>query len=233
MRLSVFVCVPDLTDYSDNLIAKTNSDITDALRRTVALMQSELERSVLASQMLDESTKSLRSTSTQHDTLSNVMYTSKQLITALEKADWLDRMLIFSGFGFFILVVLFIVKQRIVDRSLRIAFFWTRFIPSFGDDEKLLRNLEEGVVGVAAGVTSTVVVVASSLATAIAAHSSSIVETVTSDISSATTLSSSISEDILFATDTSSSAFSTEPSSTTEDQPSSSETDEPPIHVEL
>jgi protein transport protein SEC20 len=110
---------------------KTNSDVTDALRRTVSLMQAELERSVLTTQMLDSSTATLRSTSLQHDALNSVMSTSKQLITALEKSDWLDRILIISGFVFFLLVVLFILKQRIVDRGLKIAFWWTRFLPDF------------------------------------------------------------------------------------------------------
>ena len=110
---------------------KTNSDVTDALRRTVSLMQAELERSVLTTQMLDSSTATLRSTSLQHDALNSVMSTSKQLITALEKSDWLDRILIISGFVFFLLVVLFILKQRILDRGLKIAFWWTRFLPDF------------------------------------------------------------------------------------------------------
>lgn len=119
---------------------KANSDVTDALRRTVSLMQAELERSVLTTQMLNSSTATLRSTSIQHDVLNNVMFTSKQLITALEKSDWLDRILIISGFVFFLLVVLFILKQRIIDRGLRIAFWWTRFLPNFSSDEELLRS---------------------------------------------------------------------------------------------
>src|SRR5437879_4216561 len=95
---------------SEDLLMKANADVTDGLRRTIALMQKELERSVLSSQMLENSTATLRSTSSQHDTLSTVMYTSKQLVTALEKSDWLDRVLILSGFFFFIMVVLFILN---------------------------------------------------------------------------------------------------------------------------
>ena len=124
---------------------KANSDVTDALRRTVSLMQAELERSVLTTQMLDSSTAALRSTSLQHDALNSVMSTSKQLITALEKSDWLDRILIISGFVFFLLVVLFILKQRIIDRGLKIAFWWTRFIPDFSSDEELLRSAVDSV----------------------------------------------------------------------------------------
>jgi protein transport protein SEC20 len=131
---------------------KANEDVTAALRRTIALMQNELERSVLTTQMLgthssqvknqshshasltDDSTATLRSTSTIHDTMTSVMGTSKQLIVALEKSDWLDRLLILAGLAFFMLVVLFILKQRILDRGLRIAFWWTRFLPNFSGD---------------------------------------------------------------------------------------------------
>jgi protein transport protein SEC20 len=67
--------------------------------------------------------------------------TSKQLVTALEKADWLNRLLIFAALIFFALVILFILKQRIVDRGLRIAFWWTRFLPSMHQaDSRLAAN---------------------------------------------------------------------------------------------
>lgn len=94
------------------------------------------------------------------------MSTSKHLITALEKSDWMDRMLVFAGLLFFVLVVLFILKQRLVDRSLRIAFFWTRFIPDFSGDEALLA-MEKGEVSLSAtasSVASTVVATASMMA---------------------------------------------------------------------
>jgi protein transport protein SEC20 len=78
----------------------------------------------------EASTASLKATSTTHDLLTGLLGTSKQLVTALEKADWLDRLLIFAALAFFSLVVLFILKQRLVDRGLRIAFWWTRLLPS-------------------------------------------------------------------------------------------------------
>jgi len=87
-----------------------------------------------------------------------VMGTSKQLITALEKSDWLDRLLIITALVFFFLVVLFILKQRIVDRGLRIALWWTRLLTT-GD----MDNLEKGggVIGTAGVVVSTVMASAS------------------------------------------------------------------------
>ncbi|KAF8656311.1 hypothetical protein AX16_002613 [Volvariella volvacea WC 439] len=128
---------------TDDKIMKANEEITDALRRTLNIMQGELEKSVLNSQMLDSSTAMLQSTSTTHDMLTNLMDTSKQLITALEKSDWIDRLLIFFAFTFFLLVVLFIIKQRIIDRGIRIAFWWTRFIPDFSGDAELLQVEEK------------------------------------------------------------------------------------------
>jgi len=38
-------------------------------------------------------------------------------------------MILLSALIFFILVVLLILKQRFIDRGLRIALWWTRFIP--------------------------------------------------------------------------------------------------------
>jgi protein transport protein SEC20 len=90
----------------------------------------------------EASTTSLKATSTTHDILTGLLGASKQLVTALEKADWLDRLLIFAALAFFALVVLFILKQRIVDRGLRIAFWWTRFLPSRDRGDTILAAQE-------------------------------------------------------------------------------------------
>ncbi|KXN86560.1 Protein transport protein sec20 [Leucoagaricus sp. SymC.cos] len=146
---------------TDDALMKANDDVTEALRRTIALMQGELERSVLTTQMLDESTATLRATSQTHDSLNSLMHTSKQLITALEKADWLDRMIILAAFMFFILVVLFILKQRFIDRGLRIALWWTRLIPDFSAKQTdMLKAAEEGSALLSATVTALSSVVA-------------------------------------------------------------------------
>ncbi|EPT00578.1 hypothetical protein FOMPIDRAFT_1162936 [Fomitopsis schrenkii] len=156
---------------AEDALMKANNDVTEALQRTISLMQGELEKSVLSTQLLDASSASLRSTSSTHDVLDGLLVTSKHLITALEKSDWLDRMLVLAGLAFFILVVAFILKQRIVDRGLRIAFWWTRFIPDFSSDEELL-SMEEAKM-VASAVTGTVVSVAMTASSAVAAAAAS------------------------------------------------------------
>jgi protein transport protein SEC20 len=105
--------------------------------------------------------------------LTGLLGTSKQLVTALEKADWLDRILLFAALAFFMLVILFILKQRVVDRGLRIAFWWTRFLLSMdrGDSQFGVKEdtIEKGIT-----ITQDAVAVASSIvvstATALVTH---------------------------------------------------------------
>ena len=144
----------------------------------------------------ESSTANLKSTSTTHDVLDSLMTTSKHLITALEKSDWLDRMLIFAGLIFFVLVVLFILKQRLVDRGLRIALWWTRFVPDFSGDEALLA-MEKGHVSLSASsgastVVATASTVAASLASSVVSSSTVSVDTLAS--SDSPSPSSTISE---------------------------------------
>ncbi|KAL5498981.1 SEC20 [Sanghuangporus vaninii] len=156
-REDLFAGAPPVSDLrnvedkaTDDALMKASNDVTEALRRTIGLMQSELERSVLSHQILEESTATLHRTSIQHDVLFAATHTSKQLITALERADWLDRLLVLAALAFFFLVVLFVLKQRILDRGFRLAFWWTQFLPGLGEkgsmrmDEKAGRILEEG-----------------------------------------------------------------------------------------
>ncbi|KAH8829373.1 Sec20-domain-containing protein [Flagelloscypha sp. PMI_526] len=145
---------------AEDMLMKKNEDLTGALKRMVDSMQKELETSVLSIQTLEDSTATMNRTSTTHDVLTAGLDTSKRLITALEKADWIDRMIIFFGLFVFCFTVLFILKQRIFDRGMRIAFWWTRFIPDFGGDEALLQ-MEEGVVS---NITQVVGATASSIA---------------------------------------------------------------------
>ena len=106
------------------------------------------------SQLLEQSSASLRSTTAAHDTLSTLLSTSKHLIIALEKSDWLDRLLIFAAVAFFFLVVLLILKQRVVDKGIRIAFWWTRFLPDFSSDVKQFKANLADASTIAATVTT-------------------------------------------------------------------------------
>lgn len=51
-RFQVVRCHELNVPLSEDALMKANNDVTEALRRTVDLMQGELERSVLSTQML-------------------------------------------------------------------------------------------------------------------------------------------------------------------------------------
>lgn len=101
------------------------------------------------------------------------MSTSKQLITALEKSDWLDRMLLMAGLLFFFLVVAFILKQRILDRGLRIAFWWTRFLPSTSTSPTVIKKAADVALKKAEEGSAAAATVISTLTTAATAAASS------------------------------------------------------------
>ncbi|KAG9098303.1 hypothetical protein FRC07_010666 [Ceratobasidium sp. 392] len=100
----------------DKLMAASD-DVTEALRRTTRLMQQELERSVLSTQMLQESSKTLRATADSYVDIDSLMDVSQVLIKALQRADWMDRIIIGLALGVFLLTMAYIVKKRVLDRS--------------------------------------------------------------------------------------------------------------------
>ncbi|KAH7341689.1 Sec20-domain-containing protein [Rhizoctonia solani] len=101
---------------TDDKLMAASDDVTEALRRTTRLMQQELERSVLSTQMLQESSNTLRSTADTYTNLDNLMDISQVLIQALQRADWMDRIIIGLSFSVFLLTMAYIVKRRVLDR---------------------------------------------------------------------------------------------------------------------
>lgn len=74
--------------------------------------------------LTDESTQTLRSTSSLYDRSTNLLKSSSHLVKHLEKADWYDRMIIFLALGFFFLVIGFILKRRVLDKVAGGVWWW-------------------------------------------------------------------------------------------------------------
>jgi len=76
----------------------------------------------------------------------------------------MDKLLIMAGLAFFFLVVLFILKQRVIDRGIRIALFWTRFIPRKAKTvESVLERGDLKVTSTATSVAASVTTLAASI----------------------------------------------------------------------
>jgi len=108
---------------------RTTHTLTTALQRSEQRLRSELERSVLSTQLLQSSTSTLRQTSNAHSNFTSLLDTSRGLITALERTDWFDRFLIFLALAVFIGTCAWIVKVRVVDRALWLGFWWVKYLP--------------------------------------------------------------------------------------------------------
>ena len=120
------------------------SDVTEGLRRTLQLMQQEVDRSLVSNELLGASlslssspldsehgieprtpatesqTKTMELTSNQYSTLSSLLHTSRALITALERSAILDRLVLFGAFAFFAAVCAHIFKKRVIDRGVHV-----------------------------------------------------------------------------------------------------------------
>ncbi|RIA94825.1 Sec20-domain-containing protein [Glomus cerebriforme] len=112
---------------SEDALLHSASDVTESLRRTAQLMEQEIERSAYSAKILDESSRTLKTTFNEYRGFSSVVRSSKQLITKLEQSDWTDRLLILFGLFVFLLVVLYILKKRVWNTG----FGWVSWFASW------------------------------------------------------------------------------------------------------
>ncbi|OLY79791.1 hypothetical protein AYI68_g6130 [Smittium mucronatum] len=106
---------------SENKVLDAAQDATQALRETAQLMNRELEVSVSNVTALEESSRLLVKNKEQHENINFLLSMTKRLLTELERADWVDRVLMALAFIFFSIVALNIIRKRI----------WIPFLPSF------------------------------------------------------------------------------------------------------
>ncbi|KAF9437383.1 hypothetical protein BGZ76_000918 [Entomortierella beljakovae] len=102
---------------SSEYLLNTSKDVNASLGRTLELMQQEVERTAHSAKTIDESSKTLKATVNEYQTYDEVLKRGKNLITKLNKADLMDRLLIGFGLLVFCLVVAYILKKRIADRG--------------------------------------------------------------------------------------------------------------------
>ncbi|KAF9965269.1 hypothetical protein BGZ70_005139 [Mortierella alpina] len=101
----------------------TSKEHNESLSRTLKLMQQEVERTAHSAKVIDESSKTLKATVNEYRTYDEVLKRGKNLITKLNQADWLDRLLIGFGLLVFSLVVMYILKKRIADRGVSLLSY--------------------------------------------------------------------------------------------------------------
>ncbi len=86
----------------EDKLMTASQDVTDALRRTVSLMSSELEKSAMSSQLLEESSQTLSSLSFQYGSLTTLMSNSAKMIKTMEREDLIGKGMVALAFLFFL-----------------------------------------------------------------------------------------------------------------------------------
>ncbi|PWY99330.1 Sec20-domain-containing protein [Testicularia cyperi] len=110
----------------EDKLMTTSQDVTDALRRTVTLMSSELEKSAMSSQLLEESTQTISSLSFQYGSLTTLMTNSAHMIKTMEREDLIGKGMVAVSFLFFLGCVAYILYVRVLSRGISIVAFFFR-----------------------------------------------------------------------------------------------------------
>jgi hypothetical protein len=111
-----------------------NNEATNSLVRTRALLVREVNRAVQTSEVLKESSEMLRDVGGEYNNYGHVVKKSSKLITNMQRRDATDKMLLYIGLGFFLLVVLYILKRRLLPLFSPIAYLVDLIFTSFFKD---------------------------------------------------------------------------------------------------
>ncbi|CCF50324.1 hypothetical protein NDA11_004488 [Ustilago hordei] len=167
---------------SEDKLMTASQDVTDALRRTVSLMSSELEKSAMSSQLLEESSQTISSLSFQYGSLTTLMTNSAKMIKTMEREDLIGKGVVAASFLFFLACVGYIVYVRLISKGIGLVGFFFRLfglnklLPgSASRGEADLREKAELLKDMGKAVTSseTGKLVAAALTTAVASAVSS------------------------------------------------------------
>eukprot|EP01099_Mayorella_cantabrigiensis_P002928 TRINITY_DN2318_c0_g1_i1.p1 TRINITY_DN2318_c0_g1~~TRINITY_DN2318_c0_g1_i1.p1 ORF type:complete len:130 (-),score=25.11 TRINITY_DN2318_c0_g1_i1:21-410(-) len=89
-------------------------NITEHLRRTRQIIMQEVDRTATTLQAIEDSSTVLEKTTTEHRSVSSGVSTAKKILTRLQTREATDKFLIFLSVLFFLLVVLYILKKRLM-----------------------------------------------------------------------------------------------------------------------
>ncbi|KAA1072178.1 hypothetical protein PGT21_029407 [Puccinia graminis f. sp. tritici] len=118
--LSGATAKPGRSSNTEEALMSASSDVTQSLRNTLEIMRQELDRSVMSTHLLEQQTATLQLTSDQYMSFGELMKTSRALISTLQRADLMDRILLTGALLFFMLVCIYILKKRILDRGVSV-----------------------------------------------------------------------------------------------------------------
>ncbi|KAF7198640.1 Protein transport protein sec20 [Pseudocercospora fuligena] len=98
----------------DEILVNASSDVTSALRRTHALLSTELERSRFAQETFDESTTALKQLGEEYSNLDNILSNSRNLLSTLVRSQKSDTWYLETAFYVLVTTLIWLVFRRIL-----------------------------------------------------------------------------------------------------------------------
>lgn len=98
----------------DDILVNATTDVTSALRRTHALLSTELERSRFAQETFDESTSALKQLSEEYSNLDSILSNSRNLLGTLLRSQKSDTWYLETAFYILITTLIWLVFRRIL-----------------------------------------------------------------------------------------------------------------------
>ncbi|KAJ9049434.1 hypothetical protein DSO57_1024562 [Entomophthora muscae] len=95
-----------------NTAARAAASITEGLKRTGALLESEIKKSASSYQVFSESSKMLQETRQAYGLINDVMQHSKTLLSELEWSEIVDYIVLCIGFFIFSSTVAYVISKR-------------------------------------------------------------------------------------------------------------------------
>ena len=109
---------------ADATRAHQQRDVSDSLRRSTAVMQQELKRSVEVGKVLEEDKGSLGRTNALQEDIGSASCESKRRLTALQRKRRLELLGAFSGLCWFCACAAYVVLTRFFKVYLRDLGYW-------------------------------------------------------------------------------------------------------------
>ena len=110
--------------------------------------------------LAESSTATMTMTNNEYSTFTTLLSASKALITTLERADFLDRLILLAALTFFGLVCVYVFKRRVVDKGVRVATALGNAVARKGKGRE---EVVEEVLAVTTAIVSTLLSIATIL----------------------------------------------------------------------
>jgi protein transport protein SEC20 len=101
-----------LDDIKGQGAVAMSNEATEGLRRARQLMATELEKGERTLAAMTESTATMEKTGTEYSNQTTKLSSGRKLITTIERQTFMDRIILWTGFTIFMLVVIHILWKR-------------------------------------------------------------------------------------------------------------------------